>query len=91
MLSMTFGAENTQKWTDAMKKTEAIRMGREWLDHSPPFDRNAIYYGPSGMTGAAGFVCRECCLRITGRGCNLKAIASMPLWDATGRTCSLCD
>ena len=74
-----------------MEKTEAIRMGREWLVHSPPFDRNAIYYGCVGMTGAAGFVCRECCIRITGRGCNLKTIANVPIWEPGNYVCSLCE
>lgn len=74
-----------------MTKEKAIKAGREWLVHSPPFDRNAIYYGCAGMTGAAGFVCRECCLRITARGCNLKAIANVPVWELGNYVCSLCE
>ena len=74
-----------------MEKTEAPRMGREWLEHSPPFDRRAIYHGCAGMTGAAGFVCHECCMRITGRGCNLKAIASVPIWEPGNYVCALCE
>ena len=72
-----------------MNKEEAIETGREWLEHSPPF--NGVYHGPHGMRGLAGFICRECCKRIIARGCNLKAIASEPEWEQTGETCDICE
>jgi hypothetical protein len=72
-----------------MNQTEAIQIGKEWLEHSPPFD--GIYYGPDFMSGICGYVCRECCRRIIARGCDLKRIASTPIWEKTTETCALCE
>ena len=72
-----------------MNKNEAIELGREWLANSPPFD--GVYVGPDFMSGLAGDICRACCRRIVARGCNLRAIASAPIWDAAGQVCSLCE
>ena len=70
-----------------MNQEEAIKAGREWLEHSPPFD--GVYHGPHGMRGPAGFVCGECCKRIIARGCNLRAIASIPVWEKADEQCNL--
>jgi len=72
-----------------MTKEEAIKTVREWLEHSPPFD--GVYYGPDFMSGAVGCVCSGCCRRIVGRGCDLKRIANVPIWEATvNDMCDLC-
>jgi hypothetical protein len=72
-----------------MNKIEAIQLGQEWLANSPPFD--GVYVGPDFMSGVAGCVCRGCCRRIVGRGCDLKRIANVPIWEATANdVCDLC-
>lgn len=72
-----------------MNQSEAIKLGQEWLAHAPPFD--GIYYGPDLMSGLAGRVCRGCCRRIVARGCDLKRIANVPIWEATmNDVCDLC-
>ena len=72
-----------------MNKIEAIQLGQEWLANSPPFD--GVYVGPDFMFGIAGCVCRGCCRRIVGRGCDLKRIANVPIWEATANdVCDLC-
>jgi len=71
-----------------MNQSEAIKLGQEWLANSPPFD--GVYVGPDFMSGNAGCVCRECCRRIVGRGCDLKRIANVPIWEKTNETCDLC-
>lgn len=72
-----------------MNKIEAIQLGQEWLANSPPFD--GVYVGPDFMSGIAGCVCRGCCHRIVGRGCDLKRIANLPIWEATANdVCDLC-
>jgi len=72
-----------------MNKIEAIQLGQEWLENSPPFD--GVYAGPDFMSGVAGCVCRKCCRRILARGCDLKRIANVPMWEATAdQVCDLC-
>ncbi len=72
-----------------MTKEEAINTGREWLEQSPPFD--GVYVGPDFMSGVVGCVCRGCCRRIAARGCDLKRIASVPIWEAAMTdVCDLC-
>ncbi len=72
-----------------MKNEAAIKLGQEWLENAPSPDGAIV--GPDAMTGPAGCVCRACCRRIIARGCNLKLIASTPLWDATSTDiCNLC-
>ena len=72
-----------------MNQTEAIKLGQEWLTNSPPFDD--VYVGPDLMSGVAGRVCRGCCRRIVARGCDLRRIANVPIWEATlDDICDLC-
>ena len=69
-------------------QSEAIKMGREWIEHAPPFDGRQT--GPEFFFGAAGYVCRSCCRRIIMRGCDLRKVASDPIWEAPGISCALC-
>ena len=72
-----------------MNQIEAIKLGREWLENSPPFD--GVYVGPDFMSGVIGCACRVCCRRIAARGCDLKRIANVPIWEATmNNVCDLC-
>ena len=72
-----------------MNQLEAIKLGREWIENAPSGDGSVV--GPDAMTGPAGCVCRACCRRISARGCNLKLIASTPLWEASpADICNLC-
>lgn len=78
---------NTAQTT--LPQIEAINLGREWLENAPPFD--GVSVGPDFMSGAAGCVCRGCCRRIVARGCDLRRIANVPIWEATvNDACDLC-
>jgi hypothetical protein len=51
--------------------------------------------GPSaaglvGFSGAVGFVCSNRASRILGCGCNLKQLASEPVWETSENKCALC-
>lgn len=73
-----------------MTSMALIEMGKQWLEHSPQTKPGA----PDllGFTGPVGFVCNDCAGRIIGRGCNLKMLASAPLWKPAIRPgCSLCE
>ena len=75
--------------SNTMNQIEAIKLGQEWLEHAPPFDGTIV--GPDAMTGTAGCVCRRCARRIIARGCDIKRIASTPLWDASPTdVCNIC-
>ena len=71
-----------------MTKTEAIQLGQEWISNAPP--TSGIYYGPTFFSGIVGLACNKCCHRIMARGCNLKRIANVPIWDASEGKCDLC-
>lgn len=72
-----------------MNQIEAIKLGREWLENAPPFD--GVYVGPDFMSGVVGCVCRGCCRRVVARGCDMKRIANVPIWEATiNDVCDLC-
>lgn len=70
-----------------MEKNELIKTGREWIEHSPPATN-----GPDGLSGFADpiKVCQSCSSRIIRRGCNLKLLASTPVWDTDDFPCDLC-
>ena len=65
-------------------------MGREWLEHAPEptnGDPNLLGFG-----GPIGFVCRDCASRIIGRGCNINALATEPLYKPQHNLCcALCN
>lgn len=72
-----------------MNQIEAIKIGQEWIENAPSPDGAIV--GPAAMNGPAGCVCRACCRRIIARGCNLKLIASIPLWETSPTyICNLC-
>jgi hypothetical protein len=71
-----------------MNKDELIKLGKQWLKHSPPATKpqNEDLIGFSGNIN----VCQECSGRILNRGCNLKQLADTPIWKPATFTCDLC-
>lgn len=69
------------------EKEAAIKMGREWLEHAP----EAGVTNPE-LAGWGGIikVCSGCASRILGRGCDLKSLATVPVWKPESITCDLC-
>jgi len=71
-----------------MTEAELIETGRQWIEYAPrPAD--------SCTPDLEGFrnpieVCNKCASRIIGRGCNLRLLASEPVWVPDRVQCQIC-
>jgi hypothetical protein len=71
-----------------MTEAELIETGRQWIEYAPPpADRCT--------PNLEGFrdpiqVCKNCASRIIGRGCNLRMLASEPVWVPDRVQCQIC-
>lgn len=90
-----FDVITKQDSSDAVNVEELKKLGREWLENSPPakpIDRDD---GLLGWVGPVGFVCQSCAGRLMGRGVDFKKLADTPIWDDEGakseKVCALCE
>ena len=60
-------------------KDQLITLGRQWLEHAPAAKPSA--QDLLGFCDPLEFVCCDCSGRILGRGCNLRQIARIPIWQ----------
>jgi hypothetical protein len=70
------------------ERQSLIETGRRWVEHAPPAVQSA-----EGLVGFRGvlFVCVKCSSRICGRGCDLKKLADIPVWEPETIVCDLCE
>lgn len=70
------------------QRENLIWIGRQFLEHAPPARQPAV----AGLVGYKGEleVCVRCADRILGRGCNLRMLADVPVWEPDTVACDLC-
>lgn len=66
-----------------------IEIGRRYLEHAPN-DFPPPAEGLVGWNGNGVDVCAECAGRIMARGCDMKKIADIPVWEPNTVLCDLC-
>lgn len=89
LVQRTGAADTRVSPVTAASKQELVKLGKEWLENSPPATRKP----PSnlfGWEGPVGFVCHSCAGRLMGRGVDFKQLADDPVWKDDGRSCDLC-
>lgn len=72
-------------------KADIIALAQRFLEHAPP----ATPAKATDLLGWAGayrvFICEQCAGRIIARGCDMKRIASVPVWKGANPPPPPCD